>query len=79
VTEDGVFTLHEEECLAACDAAPVVQVNFANYDRTTPEGIVELIEALRRDEPPAPSRGAFPGEFKQASRILAGLEPEGKR
>jgi hypothetical protein len=53
-----------------------VQVNFANYDRTTPEGIVALIDALRRDEPPAPSRGAFPGEFTRASRILAGLEPE---
>ncbi len=79
MTEDGVFTLHEEECLGACDAAPVVQVNFANYDRTTPEGIVGLIEALRRDEPPEPSRGSFPGEFTQASRILAGLEPEGKR
>src|SRR3989449_9167360 len=26
MTEDGTFTLHEEECLGACDAAPVVQV-----------------------------------------------------
>jgi len=78
-TEDGLFTLHEEECLGACDAAPVVQVNFANYDRTTPEGIVALIDALRRDEPPDPSRGAFPGEFTQVSRILAGLEREAKR
>src|SRR6266545_4458174 len=76
VSEDGLVSLHEEECLAACDAAPVVQVNFANYDRVTPEGLVALIDALGRDEPPAPSRGAFPGEFTKASRILAGLEPE---
>ncbi len=76
VTQDGTFTLHEEECLGACDAAPVAQVNFANYDRVTPEGIVELIEALRRGEEPQPSRGSFPGDLRQASRILAGLEPE---
>jgi NADH-quinone oxidoreductase subunit E len=74
VTPDGMFTLHEEECLGACDAAPVVQVNFANYDRVTPEGVVELIEAIRRGEPLAPSRGEFPGDFRRASRILAGVE-----
>jgi NADH-quinone oxidoreductase subunit E len=79
VTEDGTFSLHEEECLGACDAAPVVQINFANYDRTTPDGIDALIDALRRGEPPPPSRGAFPGEFTKASRILAGLEPEAGR
>jgi len=38
---------------------------------------VEMIDALRRDDPPPPSRGAFPGDFRKASRILAGLEPEG--
>lgn len=76
VTEDGTFTLHEEECLGACDGAPVVQVNFANYDRVTPEGIVHLIDALRRGEEPQPSRGSFPGDLRHASRILAGLEPE---
>jgi len=76
-TEDGLFTLHEEECLGACDAAPVVQVNFANYDRISKERLVEMIDALRRDDPPPPSRGAFPGDFRKASRILAGLEPEG--
>jgi NADH-quinone oxidoreductase subunit E len=76
VTPDGLFTLHEEECLGACDAAPVVQVNFANYDRVTPEGVVEMIEAIRRGEPPRPSRGSFPGDFKRASRILAGIDEE---
>jgi hypothetical protein len=38
-----------------------------------------LIDALRRGEQPPPSRGAFPGEFTKASRILAGLEPEAGR
>ena len=68
--------LREFECLGACDAAPLVQINFANYDRATPDGIDALIDALRRGEQPPPSRGTFPGEFTKASRILAGLEPE---
>ncbi|MBI4259328.1 MAG: NAD(P)H-dependent oxidoreductase subunit E [Actinobacteria bacterium] len=77
VTEDGMLTLHEEECLGACDAAPLVQVNFANYDRVTEEGLAELIEALRRGDPPPPSRGEHPGDLKATSRLLAGLGPEG--
>jgi NADH-quinone oxidoreductase subunit E len=75
VTEDGGFTLHEEECLGACDAAPVVQLNFANYDRVDADGIARLIDALRAGQRPEPSRGGFPGDFRAASRILAGLEP----
>ena len=74
MTEDGMFTLHEEECLGACDEAPVVQVNFMNYDRVDPEGVVRLIEAIRSGDVPPPSRGAVPSDFKQTSRRLAGLE-----
>jgi NADH-quinone oxidoreductase subunit E len=73
-TEDGFLTIHEEECLGACDAATVVQIDFANHDRVTPERMRELIATLRAGEVPAPSRGIAPGDFKHASRILAGLE-----
>jgi len=71
---DGAFTIHQEECLGACDAAPVVQIDFANHDRVTPERIVELVEALRAGEIPPPSRGRAPKDFRDASRILAGVE-----
>jgi len=74
MSEDGLVTVHEEECLGACDAAPVAQVDFANHDRVTPEGVAELIATLRRGEVPTPSRGVAPRDFKDASRILAGLE-----
>ncbi|MGH2681436.1 MAG: NADH-quinone oxidoreductase subunit NuoE, partial [Actinomycetota bacterium] len=46
-SEDGLFTLHEEECLGVCEFAPVAQVNFANHDRLTPERMRELIAGLR--------------------------------
>ncbi len=74
ISEDGMFTLHEEECLAACDAAPVVQIDFANHDLVTPERMRELVETLREGRVPEPSRGRAPSDFRHASRILAGLE-----
>lgn len=75
LSEDGSITLHEEECLGVCEHAPVVQVNFANHDRVTPERVRELIGALRDGSVPGPSRDAPPiASFKSASRVLAGLE-----
>jgi NADH-quinone oxidoreductase subunit E len=74
LSEDGLITLREEECLGACEFAPVVQINAVNYDLVTPERIAELIGGLRANEVPPPSRGRPVRSFKEASRILAGLE-----
>ncbi|MFM8998539.1 MAG: NAD(P)H-dependent oxidoreductase subunit E [Actinomycetota bacterium] len=71
---DGKVTVVEEECLGACDAAPLVQVNVANLDRVTREHLLTVLEGLRRDEVPTAARGTTPGGFRAASRILAGLE-----
>jgi NADH-quinone oxidoreductase subunit E len=75
LSEDGLITLHEEECLGVCEFAPVVQINAANHDGVTPDGVRELIGQLRDGRVPEPSRGPAVGSFKEASRILAGLEP----
>jgi len=72
VSDDGLFTVREEECLGACDAAPVVQVDFANHDRVTPERMAGIVDSLRGGEVPAPARGSAPGGFREASAILAG-------
>jgi NADH-quinone oxidoreductase subunit E len=77
LSEDEEITLHEEECLGVCDVAPAVQINFANHDRVTPERIRELVAALRAGEVPEPARGPAVGSFREASRVLAGLDPEG--
>ncbi|MFM7718074.1 MAG: NAD(P)H-dependent oxidoreductase subunit E, partial [Actinomycetota bacterium] len=71
---EGRVTVVEEECLGACDAAPVVQVNVANVDRVTREGLLAILDGLRRGEVPTPSRGEIPADFRAASRVLAGLE-----
>ncbi|HET9672913.1 MAG TPA: NAD(P)H-dependent oxidoreductase subunit E [Actinomycetota bacterium] len=77
LSDDGLFTVDEEECLGVCDVAVAAQVNVANHDRVTPDGIRELVEALRAGEVPTPARGPAVRSFKEASRALAGLEPEG--
>ena len=56
--DDGVITLHEEECLGACEKAPVVSIDFVYHDDVTPERMVELIRMLQAGEVPEPSRGA---------------------
>jgi NADH-quinone oxidoreductase subunit E len=74
-TGDGI-TLEHAECLAACDFGPVLQVNYEFYDNQTPESAVELVEALRRGEKPAPTRGAPLTDWKTVSMELAGFYPE---
>jgi NADH-quinone oxidoreductase subunit E len=75
VSGDGLFSVHEEECLGVCDFAPAVQIDFANHDLVTPELMRGLISRLRAGEEPPPARGPSMTSFRHASRVLAGLEP----
>ena len=74
LSEDGLITVHEEECLGVCEFAPAVQINVANHDDVTPERVGELVAGLRDGEVPAPSRGRAVASYREASRILAGVE-----
>jgi NADH-quinone oxidoreductase subunit E len=74
LSEDGLLSVHEEECLGVCDFAPAVQIDFANHDNVTPERMGELIGELRAGRTPEPSRGPAMRSFRHASRVLAGLE-----
>jgi NADH-quinone oxidoreductase subunit E len=76
VTDDGMFTLHEEECLGACEQAPVVQVNFLNYARVTEVRLRELVESLRSGSAPPSTQGPSPPDWPTTCRTLAGLPPE---
>ncbi len=70
---DGSVTLEHAECLAACDYAPVVTVDYEFYDQQDVESARELVAALRRGEKPAPTRGAPLTDFRGISRQLAGF------
>ena len=37
VTQDGVFSLEEVECIGACCWAPAIQVNYDFHDDLTPD------------------------------------------
>jgi NADH-quinone oxidoreductase E subunit len=70
---DGSITLEHAECLAACDYAPVVTVDYEFYDQQDVESARELVAALRRGEKPLPTRGAPLTDFRGISRQLAGF------
>lgn len=46
-TPDGLFTLHTVMCLAACDRAPMMQVNLEYHENMTAEKFDALIDELR--------------------------------
>jgi NADH-quinone oxidoreductase subunit E len=72
-TADGAITLEHAQCLAACDYAPVVTVNYEFFDNQSVESATELVAGLRRGERPLPTRGAPLCTFKQISRQIAGF------
>jgi len=72
-TADGTITLEHAECLAACDYAPVVTVNYEFFDNQDVESAGELVAQLRAGERPHPTRGAALCSFKEMSRQIAGF------
>ena len=56
-TEDGSVTVEAVMCLAACDKAPMFQVQsrdgIAYYEDQTVDSALEVVEALRKKEAPA--------------------------
>jgi NADH-quinone oxidoreductase subunit E len=70
---DGSITLEHAECLAACDYAPVVTVNYEFYDNQTPETATALVAGLRAGERPAPTRGAPLCTLREMALQNAGL------
>jgi len=50
ITEDGMFSIEEVECLGSCATAPMLQVNNKEYhENLTFEKIEELIKKLHED------------------------------
>jgi NADH-quinone oxidoreductase subunit E len=75
--EEAPVAVEEVECLGACDAAPVVQVNYCNYDRVSDEGLEEILDELGAGRVPEPSRGPAPVDHRETSRLLGGVGERG--
>ena len=43
-TDDGKFEFETAECLATCDGAPTMQINYEDFYNVTPESAVELVD-----------------------------------
>ncbi|MEO5832788.1 MAG: NADH-quinone oxidoreductase subunit NuoE [Nakamurella sp.] len=69
----GSITLEHAECLAACDHAPVVTVNYEFYDEQSPDSALDLVQALQRGEKPHPTRGAPLTDFRTIELEIAGF------
>jgi NADH-quinone oxidoreductase subunit E len=46
-TTDGMFTLEDVECIAACTEAPAIQVNYRYRYKVTPIALDRLLDDLR--------------------------------
>ncbi len=46
-TADGLFTLEDVECIAACTEAPCLQVNYRYFGRVTADSFDGLVDDLR--------------------------------
>jgi NADH-quinone oxidoreductase subunit E len=75
-TADGTITLEHAECLAACDYAPVLTVNYEFFDRVDVETALGVVTELQEGRRPMPSRGARLCTFTEISRQLAGFPDE---
>jgi NADH-quinone oxidoreductase subunit E len=52
VSEDGLWTFTEVECMGNCASAPMVQINDDNYEDLTADRLNVVLDALARGETP---------------------------
>jgi NADH-quinone oxidoreductase subunit E len=74
-TEDGDITLEHAECLGNCEGAPVVTVDYLNYECVAPDAAVMLVEKVIAGDIPPPTRGMLPPGVREVEYRLAGLGP----
>lgn len=78
-TEDALFSLEAAECLATCDGAPAVQINYEDFYKVTPDEAAALVDRLRRGEEVLSVRGEPVKTHEEVSRetATAGLRVPG--
>src|SRR5216110_2247478 len=75
-TADGTITLEHAECLAACDYAPVMTVNYDFFDHVDVDAAMDVVKRLQSCERPQPTRGARLCAFKEMGLQMAGFADE---
>ena len=79
-TADGMFTLEDVECIAACTEAPALQVNYRYRYKVTHADFDQLIDDLRagRLADEIPPHGTL-ARVRQQHRPTAGPAPASPR
>jgi NADH-quinone oxidoreductase subunit E len=77
VTEDGLLSWTEVECLGACVNAPMVQINKDYYEDLTPASLERILANLRegREVKPGPQDGRRSTEPFGGRKTLLSAEP----
>jgi NADH-quinone oxidoreductase subunit E len=75
-TPDGTIAVEHAECLAACDYAPVLTVNYEYFDNQTVGSARNIVSQLQSGVVPTPTRGAPLCTFRQIERQIAGFFDE---
>jgi NADH-quinone oxidoreductase subunit F len=81
-TRDGKYTLKNAECMAACDKAPLVQVNGYNWELLDPKTFDELFDQLQKNPDAFDLRKGCKDPFpwtKPADPRATRSKPEGQR
>lgn len=78
-TPDGRFTLETAECLATCDGAPAMQVNYEDFYDVKPSDAAEIVDRLASGMPLTSTRGERVKTAKEISfeTATAGLHSPG--
>ena len=74
-TVDGTFTLEHAECLGNCEGAPIVSIDYYNYECMTPAGAEQLLDRIAAGDMPEPTRGLRSPGIRPISHRLAGVGP----
>lgn len=76
VTEDGLFSLMEAECLASCGSGPVMKVGEDYYEHLTPEAVDALIERFKKEAPGLNGRSYVCAKGGPHAGCVPGFEPK---
>jgi NADH-quinone oxidoreductase subunit E len=70
-TPDGRFSLEAAECLATCDGAPSMQINYEDFYGVTPESASEIVAKLERGDAVTSARNEPLKTSKEIARETA--------
>ncbi|MCL4137427.1 UNVERIFIED_CONTAM: hypothetical protein GTU68_027804 [Idotea baltica] len=51
VTEDGLFSYEQVECLGSCGTAPMCEINDTYFENLTSEKLLTIIDRIEKEQP----------------------------